>query len=285
MQLCSPWIDGSDVADCCSVEESSDTSIFDSAAELASEILFNLSLRRYPGICERTVRPCRPTCACPWQILSRGYVVWNPNWYGAWGWGSWMYGDGWDQSCGCTPLSRVLLAGYVQEIVEVVIDGVVVDPNTYRVDNHRWLTRVRTDSDDPWPHWPGCQDLTLPESEPGTWAVTYTYGKEPSLAATEAAKELACEFYKQCSGQPCALPANTTRVVRQGVVIEKNATFNWAFQRGTGRIPRGWATGMPKVDAFLNAYNPSGLSRIPIFWSPTHRLRYAPPVGLDASTT
>lgn len=284
MQLCSPWISGSDVAACCSVEDSSDDSIFDSAAEVASEILFNLSLRRFPGLCERTVRPCRTGCGCPWQILSRGYVVWNPYWLNAWGWGSWSCGEGYDNSCGCQPVSKVLLAGYVQEIVEVVIDGAVVDPNTYRVDNHRWLVRTRELDTDPWPHWPGCQDLTLPEDQPGTWAVTYTYGKEPSAAATDAAVELACEWYKLCNSQPCALPANTSRVIRQGTVVEKPSYISWGFERGGRSIPRGWNTGMPKVDAFLNAYNPGGLTRIPMFWSPTHRLRYAQPVGLDTGT-
>lgn len=286
MRLCSAWLDGSDVADCCSVEDASDPSIFDSAAEVASEILFNLSLRRYPGICERTVRPCRTGCGCPWQILSRGYVIWNPNWIGPWG------GPGWSCSsdvygawCGCQPLSRTLLAGYVQEIVEILIDGAVVDPNTYRVDRHRWLVRTRELDTDPFPNWPGCQDLTLPETETGTWAVTYTYGNTPPASGVDAAAELACEFYKQCNGQPCALPKNTSRVIRQGIVVEKPAFTSWGFERGGRSIPRGWQTGMPKVDAFLNASNPTGLTRLPIFWSPAASLKYAQPVGLDSSGT
>src|SRR5260221_14608836 len=138
MNLCSPWISGADVAECCNVEDASDSSVFDASAEVASEILFNLSIRRYPGTCERVVRPCWVGCGCPWQVLSRGYIVWNPYWLNAWGgYGSWAWGlDGYDQSCGCRPLSKGLLAGYVNEIVEVLIDGAVVGPNTYRVDNH-----------------------------------------------------------------------------------------------------------------------------------------------------
>jgi len=285
MELCSPWIDGSDVAECCSVEGASDATVFDTMAEVASEILFQLSVRRFPGTCERTVRPCKSGCGCPWQVLSRGYVVWNPNWYGPWGMGSWTCGDNCGLSCGCKPISRVLLAGYVQEIIEVVIDGAVVDPNTYRVDNHRWLSRVRELDTDPWPHWPGCQDLTLPETENGTWAVTYTYGHDAPAIGAEAAKELACELYKMCNNQPCALPLSTTRVIRQGLVTEKPAFFSWAFEKGGRSIPRGWKTGMPRVDAFLNAYNPSGLQRAPMFWSPTCCLQYAQPVGLDSTGT
>lgn len=283
MNLCSPWITGADVAECCSADDASDTTIFDSAAEVASELLFNFSLRRYPGICERTVRPCRTGCGCPWQVLSRGHIIWNPYWPNMWnGLGMWGCGDG--DSCGCQPLSRVLLAGYVREITEVVIDGTVVDPNTYRVDRNRWLVRTREHPDDDWPHWPGCQDMTLPEDQHGTWAVTYTFGEDVPAAGAAAAIELACEIYKQCKGEPCKLPANATRVIRTGVVVEKPSFAPWAFQRGTGRIPRGWQTGMPAVDAFLSAYNPGGLTRAPIFWSPAAPLRYAPPVGLDPGT-
>lgn len=282
LNLCSRWIEGSDVATCCDAE-SSDSTVFDDVAEMASELLFQFSGRRYPGICERTVRPCRTTCSCPFQVLSRGYVVWNPWMANMWGgYGLWSC-DSYDW-CGCEPLSRVLLAGYVNDIVEVVIDGDVVDPNTYRVDRHRWLVRTREVPDDPWPHWPGCQDLTLPEDQPGTWAVTYEYGKQPPIAGVEAAIELGCELYKLCQGLTCKLPTNTTRVIRQGLVTEKPAFFSWAFEKGGRSIPRGWKSGMPKVDAFLNAYNPAGLTRVPIFWSPTSYLRYAPPVDAETGT-
>lgn len=285
MTLCSDWLTGTDVAECCDIEDASDPTVFDAAAQAAQELLFELSLRRFPGVCEATVRPCRTTCGCPWQILSRGYVVWNPNFIGPWGWGAWSCGDGLWADCGCRPLSRVLLAGYVQEITEVVIDGEIADPNTYRVDNHRWLVRTRETDDDPLPHWPGCQDLTLPETEDGTWAVTYTYGLDVPLAGVNAARELACEIYKSCSGQECALPKGTTRVIRQGVIIEKPAFTSWGFEKGGRSIPRGWNTGLPMTDAFLNATNPTGLTRVPIFWSPTRALRYAQEYGLPAPTS
>ena len=279
MTLCSPWITGENVADCCSVEEGSDPTIFDSAAEIASEILFQLSLRRFPGICYATVRPCRSNCYCPWQVLSRGHIVWNPNFMDPlYGW--WMCGG--EDSCGCRPLSKVLLAGRVQEVTEVLIDGDVVDPLTYRVDQRRWLVRTRQTPDDEVLLWPGCQNLALPETEDGTWAVTYTYGQEVPASGIAAAAELACNIYKQCNGQPCALPANTVRAVRQGVVMEKPGFVSWGFEKGGRSIPRGWHTNMPSVDAFLTAYNPAGLVRIPNIWSPTARLRYAPTLGMPS---
>jgi hypothetical protein len=282
MTLCSPWIDGADVAACCNVEDASDTTIFDGAAELASELLFYYSMRRFPGVCGPvTARPCRSNCSCPWQILSRGHIVWNWNILSPfWGW--WTCGE--DQQCGCAPLSRVQLAGRVQEIIEVKIDGAVVDPATYRVDQRRWLTRVRETSTDELDFWPGCQFLDLEDDQPGTWSVTYTYGEEVPISGQEAASELACNIYKQCNGQPCQLPANTVRVARQGIIAEKPAFVSWGFEKGGRSIPRGWNTGMPRVDAFLNAYNPTGVPRVPIFWSPTARLRYAPTLGLPAGS-
>lgn len=281
MTLCTPWLDGADVATCCEVDGSSDPSIFDQAAEVATDLLFQLSLRRFPGICERTVRPCRTTCACPWQVLSRGYVVWNWNLYNPlYGWGAWGWGGGCDgDDCGCTPLSRVLLAGYVQSIEEVLIDGEVVDPATYRIDNHRWLSRTRETPDDPITLWPGCQDKTLPETEHGTWAVTYSYGHDVPVSGVAAATQLACEIYKSCTNQPCALPRNTSRVTRQGLTVERPFFQSFSFEKGGRSIPRGWNTGLPAVDSFLSAYNPTGLQREPIIWTPTHRLRYAQSVG------
>lgn len=285
MPLCTPWIDGTDVAECCDVSDASDPTIFDASAEIASELLYQYSLRLFPGVCQRTVRPCSTLCGCPWQILSRGHIVWNPNFldpmYG-WGYGFWSCnGD----SCGCRPLSRTLLAGYVNEILEVLIDGAVVDPATYRVDRNRWLVRVRANADDEtWEHWPGCQNMDLPETEAGTWAVTYTYGREAPVSAQRAAAQLACEIYKQCVGEECALPQGTTRIIRQGLTVEKPAFIGWAFEKGGRSIPRGWKTNIPMVDAFLNAYNPTGLVRLPMFWSPTRELQFAQAVGLPTAT-
>jgi hypothetical protein len=273
---CAPWITGLDVADCCTVE-CDDPSDFDSAAGLASDLLFELSGRRFAGECSTIVRPCVPTCGCPWQILSRGHIVWNPN-YDDWWFGWWCD----DTTCGCTPLSRVLLSGYpVQEVTEVLIDGVLVDPATYRLDNHRWLTRVRDPADlDTVLVWPGCQNLDMENTEVGTFSVEYNFGEAPPAIGQAAAAELACELFKACNGSACQLPKGVVRVARQGVTLEKTPFVSWGYVTGKrGNLQKGWSTGLALVDAFLNAYNPGGLVRQPVFWSPATKGRFAQSYG------
>jgi hypothetical protein len=261
-QPCTPWVTGDDVADCCSVETSSGV-IFDEVAEQASELLFELSGRLYPGECEKTVRPACDSCYCGYQVLSRGHVI------GPWdyGYASWGLCD----MClvACAP-SRIKLSGYpVREISEVLIDGDILDPSLYRVWKSRYVTRLDGG------RWPIQQNLTLDDSEDNTFAISYTYGADPPATGVMAAAQLACELYKACSeatSGDCVLPVGVQRVTRQGIVIEKQAFTSWGYigKNNRGFAP-GWKTGLPLVDSFLNAYNRSGLMRRPTFWSPGRR--------------
>jgi hypothetical protein len=259
---CSPWITGDDVAACCNVETSSGA-LFDIAAEQASELLFELSGRQFAGECgPRTVRPACDSCFCGYQVLSRGYVI-----------GPWDYGYPLmlcDQCMiACAP-SRVKLAGYpIRAIQSVTIDGDTLDASEYTIWNSRYLTRLDGG------HWPWSQNLTLPDTEDNTFAITYTYGADPPELGVAAAAQLGCELYKACASETtgdCALPVGTTRVTRQGIVIEKIAFTSWAFR------DRSWRTGLPLVDAFLGAYNPAGIKRRPTIWAPGKR-QYAQGFG------
>jgi hypothetical protein len=257
---CTAWITEADLVACCDVEDTG-SDLFDQVIVQASEVLFDLSARQYPGLCEKTVRPCRTSCGCGWQMLSRGYVI---NWTGE----SWLC-DGF--TCGCAPLSEVRLSGYpVQEITQVLIDGAVVAANTYRLHRSRYLIRMRDPADpDTVLSWPGCQHLDLEDTEDGTWSVTYTFGQEPPEIGKAAAAQLACELFKQCQGEECQLPKGVTRVTRQGITVEKPSFAAWAQVSGS------WATGMPLVDAFLSARNPSGLHRRPTVYTPSATRDYA----------
>ena len=255
---CEPWISAEDVAACCGVETTSDF-IFDQVAFEAQQVLFELSGRQFPGVCSRTVRPACDSCYCGYQVLSRGYVI-----------GPWDYGYPLTlcDSCmiACSP-SMVKLAGSVREISQVKIDGDIVNADDYSVMNRRYLVRLNGG------RWPVAQDLTLPDTDDGTFSITYLYGREVPSIGRSAASELACQLYAACTtSQDCALPLGTTRVIQQGVVVEKLAFTSWAFRGGE------WRTGLPLVDAFLSAYNPAGIKRAPVFWAPGKR-QYAQSYG------
>ncbi|GIV03728.1 MAG: hypothetical protein KatS3mg015_2558 [Fimbriimonadales bacterium] len=238
---CSSWTTSADVAACCSVAVGSDVDVFEQAAVAASQILYELSGRRFAGLCSRTVRPRCETCLCGSQVLSRVGIDFLCN------------------SClvSCSP-SLILLADYpVREITQVKIDGAVLAPSQYKVFAKRYAMRLDNG------RWPRRQNLTLPDTEEGTFSISYTYGQSPPLAGRDAAKELACEIYKACLGdEECVLPDGVSRIQRQGIVIERNAFVAWGRQEGI------WRTGLPLVDLFLNTYNPSGVRRRMSFLAP-----------------
>ena len=154
------------------------------------DIASEFSGRQFPGVCERTVRPCEcrdcPPAGC----------------------------------CGCCHLSRVKLAGYpVRSVDEVKIDGAVIPPEQYRVDRYKWLVYL-ADENGRRQSWPGCQRLDLDDTEADTFSVTYTYGADPPEAGILAAAELACQIATAATGGECALPPGTTRVTRQGITVD-----------------------------------------------------------------
>lgn len=282
---CTAWITGDEVAECCAISSPSTDQLdqFDVFAVEASMLLFELSGRKYAGSCEQTVRPCAAGCGC-WgaggaAVQGTAAWYWAP-WQGVWSW----WGEGYASRCGaCSPVSKALLPGYpVTGIVEVkigdtvlpeiAVDGPSVGQPNWRLDGWRELTRLGYIDDQGirqsrW--WPACQDLSLPDGQPGTWSVTYEYGTAPPLAGVEAAKQLACELQKSCSGGDCALPAGVTRVQRQGITIDRGLLLTWgAATNARGIKTGGWTTGLTLVDAFLSAYNPFGNRRRPGFWSP-----------------
>ena len=249
---CNQWTTNDEIAICCSAEVGSDLDLYEEVNTAASRVLWELSGRRFPGVCEKTVRPLCDDCYCGYQVLSRGHLVVPPGSFSSL-----------CNSClvACSP-SRVLLSGApVREILEVKIDGAVLAASEYRLDAWRYLTRKNN------ARWPSTQNLTLDDTEDGTWSVTYSYGENPPEIGQLAARELACELYKSCQGDlECSLPAGISRIQRQGIVIERSPFIAWGRQQGI------WRTGLPMVDLFLNAYNPAGIKRRPVIMTPGRRV-------------
>lgn len=215
------------------------------AVSSASEVLYALTGRRF-GVCEVTSRPCRYDCWDPfpdnWAPWETGYP--SPALVG----GLWfnLACGSCPRTCTCTTLSEVLLPSPVYQVTEVKVDGVVLPTSAYRLDDNLRLVRVDGGQ------WPWCNDLTLADTEPGTWSVTAQYGEPIPDMARLAMGELACEITRAAAGGDCRLPAGVQQLVRQGVTISY-PDVGELFTKGR--------TGLYLADLFISTYNPHNLTR------------------------
>lgn len=216
------------------------------------------------SLCPVTVRPCSRACADAARTWMVDPAVWGDGHYGATGSFSPNINAGglWLNSCGCrsgdcscTFLSEARLVGPVGGIESVTINGAVLDPSAYRVDNGNLLVRVDGGV------WPACQDMAASLSDPTaqTFGVSYYMGFAPDLVSKYAAGLLAVEYAKACMGKKCALPNGVTTITRQGVSMEIQA----------GLFPNGF-TGIQAVDAWLYTVNPNALKQAPRVSSPDY---------------
>jgi hypothetical protein len=144
----------------------------------------------------------------------------------------------------------------VAAVNEVKVDGVVIDPSAYRLDEWRGMPLlVRTDGE----CWPECQDMNLNDTEPGTFAVTYTPGEALPTSGAIAAGKLAGEFIKSCQGAECSLPQQVASLSRNGVEVQ--------MVDPTEFLADG-LTGVADVDLWIRAVNPARKSQRSRVYSP-----------------
>lgn len=227
--------------ECCAEFGDYDGLVQDRAIAMATRAMRSLTGWRVGG-CPITVRPCPTGCL----VYGAVYGGWQPqNWNGTW------------SNCGCgggcihNPLA---LDPPVGEVTSVKIDGVELDTDEYRVVDGNKL--IRSDGQP----WPGIQNLGLPDTEVGTWSVTYYNGLAVDALGAYAAGIMACEFAKACSGAKCRLPSNVTEIVRQGITM--------TILPGT--FPGG-VTGIREVDAYVRTVNPSRFTVPPAVWVPSQK--------------
>ena len=196
------------------------------------------------SICPTEVRPCAPGFyESVWKTSPEtGHSQFVPTLIG----GAWLNlcscSSG---ACGCGNAIAVTLPGPVGRIDEVRIDGVVLEPTAYRVDNASVL--VRQDGE----RWPAGQDFSRPAGEPETWSVRYFRGNAPDELDDWAAGILALEFAKSYTGKgKCRLPANVQNITRNGVQMELR---NNLFLDGT--------TGIREIDMLISQRNPHQLTQ------------------------
>lgn len=237
---CSPWATEADLCSPC--DDYANVGVLaGDMLQAASDVLFELSGRQFPGTCEATIRPVA-RCA----HLERMVSLPSPRRSAAIG-------------CGCSSYLFAMPDYPVAAVSEVKVDGVVVDPALYRIDDNRTLVRL-ADADGTNPGWPATQRLDLPTTAVGTWSITHTWGREPGPMGVVAAAVLACELALSCDPEmasECRLPKKVTSVTREGVSIVLSPSD---FLDKDGK------TGLYEVDLFLRAVNPERIRRRAAVW-------------------
>ena len=221
---------------------------------MASTYLWNWTGRKY-GVCDVTLRPCRQDC---WNGQSTFWggsggarstpyypVIIRGQWFNV---TCGTCGD--DCGCGSTPALR--LPGPVVGIESIQIDGAVLDPSAYRVDNDRLL--VRTDGG----RWPTCQDMSAADGEPDTWSITYSRGTPVPDGGQVAAAVLAVELAKAaCNDKSCGLPRRVQSITRQGVTVAVLDAFDDIDTGHTGIwLIDSWVASVVRRPRRMRVYSP-----------------------------
>ena len=259
-----PWIAGSDIQ---SIPPPSGVTISDDLAaefaSIASELLYIASGRQFTGVTGPvTVRPL----SRPVDIDTRGFRFGGFGSYDG-SWGVCMAGmsaDGISSHYGCSNPPEIELGAYpiIGSTIVVLIDGVTIPTDEYELEDFHILKRMRVSaSASPTDRygWPTCAIMDLPDTEPGTFSVTYSYGVAPPVTGVRAAKRLGYELALHELGKSTIFAQRTKSVTRQGVSVEKNDPIDLIM---VGR------TGIVMVDLFVKGFNPSGSTSPTIVWSP-----------------
>lgn len=245
---CADWpIDGACLSDAWATL---DVAIRERAIALASATLRRLTGYRVGG-CPVIVRPCKPP---NFGMDYYGYsaALYRPFVNGS---GAWVNSCACSSPCGCTSVCQVSLPAPVGQIYEVKVDGSVVSQGNYRLDGN--LLVYTGTGDCPWP---ATQNLSRPDTEAGTFSVTYLNSYPVDAAGSYAAAVLAEEFAQACLGNSCRLPSGVTTIIRQGITMEVTS----------GVFPNGM-TGIREVDTYIALWNPGGLRQQSTVWSPDLR--------------
>jgi len=231
------------------------------AITTASAVVWAATGRQF-GECELTVRPCGK-----WD----GNAWWGGWWWGfyasGWGWGPLLFNgffpgcgcmaNGWGW-CECVPDNQIWLPGPVSTIVSVVENGSVVDPATYRVDDHMWLVRTSL-SGGTVNTWPWQQNYNLDAGDSNTLTVTFTKGVPVPPALLYGTGLLASQYAKACASSDCQLPFRVQSIVRQNVSLH---AVDPSEMMADG------LTGITILDQLIKSYNPFGLKSPPAVYSP-----------------
>lgn len=215
---------------------------------VGGEILWALSGRQFSEVCVDSVRPTRHWFRTDWGPPYRwqygreiGYYSTRPP----------------HRDDGAFPLPELTLGVYpLRRIVTVRVDGAVIAPSSYRIDDRRWLVNL-TPNVTPWPT---AQDMSAdPLTATNTMLVDFEYGQAAPAGGVSALKAYAIELAKGASGDPCQIPQRVLNMQMQGVSYTVLDPLQFL---DAGR------TGLYEVDVWLRAVNPKGMARRSTVLSP-----------------
>lgn len=250
--------------------EGLDPGVKERAESLAGATLWALSAQQIGG-CAVDLRPCAASCGQPTSYMEAPVLSGTATALGAqvgpW-WAHIEQGQWVNTACGCK--ADDCSCSYVPEVVlpaagvvyEVRIDGAVLDPSAWRVDDGVRLLRLDGGQ------WPKCQDMAAAPDAEGSFVVVWKEGSRADGVVAWAAGLLAVEYAKSCMGLACELPDGVTSVTRQGVSWEVSTSI---FDEGL--------TGIREVDTVVRIYNPNGLRTPPRVWTPRTRKRVTTQYG------
>ena len=233
------------------VAGSGDFDSVEAAIDFASQVLFGLSGRQFPGACPVVIRPCLgANCGCNSTRRFGGPYGSNYGWWYSYPSIPLRLDGRWVNvglCCGECDLDCISLPGPIREIVSVRIDGVtLVEGTDYIVNGFRQLCRLGTET------WPCTQDVGKPATEDNTFEITYTRGRPITPAMRGFARILACGYLQALCNDDSCLPENVERIARDGVTIsfeDADAIFS------------GGLTGIPQIDLWLAVVNPGKAMR------------------------
>ena len=272
---CAPWLGGPEVEALLKVKEVGKALVTEGtitqaqleaicaeAAVAASDVLYELSGRIFPGACGPvTVRPVnRPTDS---DSRAYGATLSSIGWVASQGFATayGSYNPAIFTHFGSAEPPSIELPYAVTEIKEVKIDGVVIPAEEYELQDFKTLVRVMPPvGTQPTQRygWPSSQLMNRKDTEPGTFSITYMYGNPPPALGMLAAKKLSEVFaLPQLGGE--GYPRRITSMQRQGVSAQITDVMD-LLQKGM--------LGIYEVDAFIAAYNPKKLARQSAVWSP-----------------
>lgn len=200
------------------------------AIDAASDILYLLSNGRISGVCTATFRP-----------VHVGSTDCYPNT---------------DEQFGLWPMARlggmnaIPLRGPDPQVLEVVIDGVALNPAEYGLIDNQFLFR-RNGS------WPNNSNLRLLPNSVGVFEVEQRWGRTIDFISKQAGIELTCELIKAYTGIDSSLPAGTISANLQGVAVRIADELSGDTTR----------QGLERVQRFYNVHCFDGLPQSDV-WTP-----------------